>query len=81
MKCYLFGCRLINYMRYLTYTYLAIDMKYFALLFAAPTVAIILFLKGIAAVITIAFIAVAVAGFSEWVQGQRVSILINIYRQ
>ena len=45
------------------------------------TVAIILFLKGIAAVITIAFIAVAVAGFSEWVQGQRVSILINIYRQ
>ena len=76
MKCYLFGCRLINYMRYLTYTYLAIDMKYFALLFA-----IILFLKGIAAVITITFIAAAVAGFSQWVQGQRVSILINIYRQ
>ena len=51
-------------------------MKYFAALFA-----LILFLKGIAAVITITFIAVAVAGFSEWVQGQRVSILINIYRQ
>ena len=74
MKYYTFGCRLINYMRYLTYTYLAIDMKYFAALFV-----LILFLKGIPAVITITFIAAAVAGFSEWVQGQRVSIILTSY--
>ena len=49
-------------------------MKYFAALFA-----LILFLKGIAAVLTIALIAVLAVGFSEWVQGQRISILVNAY--